>query len=97
MDDCLIYVDIEIEGAICISAENVCQEVINNQVNNNRYEITFTSGFDFEYALNIFGFDISNCTFYNPNGDQVHVFYSISNKLYIESNINLLNHKVIIN
>ncbi len=50
MDDCLIYVDIEVEGAIVIGAENVCQDSLNystsqytfGYINSNTYTSHFT-------------------------------------------------------
>lgn len=59
-------------------------------------QITFTSGFNFEYALSGIPFSIKNCTFFNESGDEISVSYQVSDKLYIESNIDLENHKVII-
>jgi hypothetical protein len=66
-------------------------------VGTNRYVVTFGSGNAFDYALNIFGFDINKVTFYNPSGDEVSVAYNVSDKLYVSSNVNLLNHKMIVN
>lgn len=63
----------------------------------NRYVLIFESGTSFSYELSLFGFDISTVTFYKPNGEEVSVFYNLSDKLYISSNIDLLNHKMIIN
>lgn len=63
----------------------------------NRYVVTFGSGTSFNYTLSTFGFDISKVTFYNPNGDEVSVAYNVSDKLYVSSNVNLLNHKMVVN
>lgn len=63
----------------------------------NRYVVTFASGTSFNYNLAIFGFEISRVTFYNPSGDEVSVAYNVSDKLYVNSNVNLLNHKMVIN
>jgi hypothetical protein len=60
------------------------------------HELTLTSGFNFEIELDTVTFNISKCTFYSPTGNNVSVFYRISDKVYIESNINLLNHTVIL-
>lgn len=62
-----------------------------------KYTYTFTSGFSFEIPLANVNFTINNITFYNPTGHEVSVFYRVSDKIYIESNINLLNHYIKIN
>jgi hypothetical protein len=67
-----------------------------NSLSNLQYTETLTSGFNFEFNLTIVDFTISNCTFYNPTGKIVSVYYNISDKIYVESNVDLLNHKMII-
>lgn len=56
------------------------------------YTYVFTSGFSFEILLSTINININSVKFYNPIGEEVSVSYRISDKLYINSNINLLNH-----
>ena len=58
------------------------------------FTYTFTSGTTFEIALSTIGITINNVTFYNAAGDEVSVYYKVSDKLYISSNVNLLNHSI---
>lgn len=91
----VIYVEVDIQDPIYINVEKVGSGGDNDE--DNRYVLTFGSGTSFNYNLNLFGFDISRVTFYNPNGDEISVAYKVSDKLYVNSNVNLLNHKMIVN
>lgn len=71
--------------------------VNSNVVHNNRFETVLTSGFDFEIEFADIPITFSALHFYKPTGENVSVAYQYSNKIYISSNINLLNHKVIFN
>jgi hypothetical protein len=63
----------------------------------NQYaQITLNSGSNFDFALNTVPFPITRCDFFNENGDEVSVQYKVTDKLYIDSNIDLENHKIII-
>lgn len=66
-------------------------------VHNNRFETVLGSGFDFEIEFADIPIAFSALHFYKPTGENVSVAYQYSNKIYISSNINLLNHKVIFN
>jgi hypothetical protein len=56
------------------------------------YSQVLTSGTSFEIALATIGVTVNNVTVYTPSGDEVSVPYRLSDKLYINSNVNLLNH-----
>lgn len=71
--------------------------VNSNVVHNSRYETVLGSGFDFEIEFADIPIVFSALHFYKPTGENVSVAYQYSNKIYISSNINLLNHKVIFN
>lgn len=58
------------------------------------YTQVLTSGTSFEIALATIGVTINNVSFYTPSGDEVSVPYKVSDKLYINSNVNLLNHTI---
>lgn len=66
-------------------------------VHSNRFEAVLGSGFSFEIEFSEIPIVFSALHFYKPTGENVSVAYTTSNKIYIESNINLLNHKVIFN
>jgi hypothetical protein len=56
------------------------------------YSQVLTSGTSFEIALATIGVTVNNVKVYTPSGDEVSVPYRLSDKLYINSNVNLLNH-----
>jgi hypothetical protein len=60
--------------------------------------IIFTSGFEFTFnivELNVENF--KNIIFFNPSGKHISVIWSVNtNYINIESNLDLLNHKMLI-
>lgn len=58
------------------------------------YTQVLTSGTSFEIALATIGVTVNNVSFFTPSGDEVSVPYRVSDKLYINSNVNLLNHTI---
>lgn len=62
-----------------------------------RYTQTFTSGTSFQITFATIKFSPSNVQVYTPSGDEVSVVSTISDKVYIQSNVNLLNHVLKIN
>lgn len=66
-------------------------------VHSSRFETVLGSGFDFEIEFADVPIVFSALHFYKPTGENVSVAYTYSNKIYIYSNINLLNHRIIFN
>lgn len=63
----------------------------------NRFEKVFGDGFSFDIGFQEIGFNFGSVNFYKPTGENISVAYRRADKVYITSNINLLNHKVIFN
>lgn len=63
----------------------------------NRFEKILGDGFEFDIGFQEIGFSFGSVNFYKPTGENVSVAYRKADKIYISSNINLLNHKVIFN
>lgn len=62
-----------------------------------RYTQTFTSGTSFQITFETIKFSPTTVQVYTPSGDEVSVVSTISDKVYIQSNVNLLNHVLKIN
>lgn len=62
-----------------------------------RYTQTFTSGTSFQITFATIKFSPTTVQVYTPSGDEVSVVSTISDKVYIQSNVNLLNHVLKIN
>lgn len=101
-----------IEKTVTLEVDAVTREAVLNVVNtpvtkqlnvnasvvhNNRFEAILESGFDFEIEFSAIPIPFSALNFYKPTGENVSVAYRYSDKIYINSNINLLNHRVIFN
>lgn len=57
-----------------------------------RYQQTFTSGTSFNVTFATIKFQPNSVVVYKPTGEEVSVVTTISDKVYIQSNINLLDH-----
>lgn len=57
-----------------------------------RYTQTFTSGTSFNVTFATIKFQPNSIRVYKPTGEEVSVVTTISDKVYIQSNVNLLDH-----
>ena len=57
-----------------------------------RYTQTFTSGTSFNVTFATIKFQPNSVRVYKPTGEEVSVVTTISDKVYIQSNVNLLDH-----
>ncbi len=57
-----------------------------------RYQQTFTSGTSFNVTFATIKFQPNSVRVYKPTGEEVSVVTTISDKVYIQSNVNLLDH-----
>lgn len=57
-----------------------------------RYTQTFTSGTSFNVTFATINFQPNSIKVYKPTGEEVSVVTTISDKVYIQSNVNLLDH-----
>lgn len=57
-----------------------------------RYTQTFTSGTSFNVTFATIKFQPNSVRVYKPTGEEVSVMTTISDKVYIQSNVNLLDH-----
>jgi hypothetical protein len=97
MDDCLIYVDIEVEGPICIAVENVCSEVINTE-SSSQYFFEFVNSNTYTSSLTEVPEDLTLYTMESVNNsfdifaDGVKYYYyenaqNFSDQVIIEGNV----------
>lgn len=61
------------------------------------YSQTLSAGTSFQITFATIGFTPSMATLYTSSGAEVSVPITISDKVYIQSNVNLLNHVLKIN
>jgi hypothetical protein len=99
-----IYVKVdngyEIEELHNVSISNIADEDLlsyetSSQLWKNkprRYQQTFTSGTSFNVTFAAIKFQPNSIRVYKPTGEEVSVVTTISDKVYIQSNVNLLDH-----
>jgi hypothetical protein len=99
-----IYVKVdngyEIEELHNVSISNIADEDLlsyetSSQLWKNkprRYQQTFTSGTSFNVTFATIKFQPNSIRVYKPTGEEVSVVSTISDKVYIQSNVNLLDH-----